>query len=78
MNIALKIRILSHFYCFFENGFMASGLKDPALMKSQGTEITATETAPVAGEAEFDFLQCRNTAFGVIHRMPGVLYRARS
>ena len=72
MNITLKIRILCHFDGFFQNRFMASGLKDSALMKCQCTEITSTETATVAGETEFNFLQCRNTAFGIIHRMPGV------
>ena len=72
MNITLKIRILCHFDGFFQNRFMASSLKDSALMKCQCTEITSTETATVAGETEFNFLHCRNTAFGIIHRMPGV------
>ena len=73
MDIALEIRIMSHFFCFFENGLMTSRLENASLMERQSTEITAAETAPVARQAEFDLLQSRDSAFGVIHRMPGIL-----
>ena len=73
MDIALEIRIMSHFFCFFENGLMASRLENASLMERQSTEITTAETAPVARQAEFDLLQSRDPASGVIHRMPGIL-----
>ena len=74
MNITLEILILGHMKRFFENGFMASGLQDPSLMEGEGAEAAASKTAPVAGEAEFDLLQCRNAAVLLVHGviLPGI------
>ena len=69
VDISFKIRIFRHPRSFFQNGFMTSGLKDPSLMKGQRTEIAASEAASVAGQAEFDLLQCRNSAIFLIHWM---------
>ena len=69
MNIAFKIWVLCHFFCFSQNGFMASCLKNAALMESQRTEITAAKTASVAGQTELDLFQCRNPSVFFIHGM---------
>ena len=72
MDISFKIGILCHFYSFFQNRFMTSGLKNPSLMKGQGAEIASAETAAITGKTELNLFQCRNSTFGIVHRMPGI------
>ena len=49
---------------------MTAGLDNSSLMSVDGTERTAAETTPAAYDAEFHFLQRRNSAFFVVHGMP--------
>ena len=69
VNITLELRIICHSGSFFDQRLMTSGLKNSSLMKSQGTEITATKAPSVACQAELDFFQCRNSAQLLIHGM---------
>ena len=61
MNVALEGRILHHKLRFPEDGFVAAGLDDPALMEGQGAEGAGSEAAPVTDQAEFDLLDGGNT-----------------
>ena len=75
MDIPLKIFLLCTHDSLIQNGCVASYLYDPSLMKGKGTEITASETSPVAGEAEFNLRKRGDSAFFVIARVPRPLVR---
>ena len=62
VDIALEIRIFRHNLRFPEDGFMAPDLNDPPLMEGQGAEGAGAEAAPVADQAELNFLNGRNAA----------------
>ena len=55
MDIAFEIRVLHHLLRFPEDGFVAAGLDDPALVEGQGAERTGPEAAPVADQAVLPF-----------------------
>ena len=61
VDITFEIRVLHHLLRFPEDGFVAAGLDDPALVEGQGAERTGPEAAPVADQAEFDLLNGGNT-----------------
>src|SRR5699024_11572995 len=71
MDISFEIRFFGKSYSLLQYGFMASGLYDPSLMKSQGTEIAASKASPVAGNTEPYLFHGRNLSFLFIHRMIG-------
>ena len=50
---------------------MASHLDNPPLVKGQGAEAAAPKAAPVAGEAELDLPQGRDSPLPVVGRVPG-------
>lgn len=53
MNIAFKLRILSHLPGLRQNGCMTSRLDNPALVHCQRAEIAAAKAATVAHKTEF-------------------------
>ena len=71
VDIALEILVLHHLLRFPEDGFMAPGLDDPALMEGQGAEGTGAEATPVADKAEFYLFDCGNASGLCITGMPG-------
>ena len=56
MDIALKTGIFCHSGGLFNQGFMASGLKNSSLMECQSAKITAAKASSVARQAELNFL----------------------
>ena len=71
VNVALEILVLDHQLRFPENGLMAAGLDNAALVEGQCAEGAGAEAAPVADQAEFDFLNGRNAAGLGIAGVPG-------
>ena len=61
VNIALEIRFPRHLTGFGQNGLMASGLNDSALMERQGTKAASTEAAPAGHQTEPYFLNGGHT-----------------
>ena len=50
MDVSLKIRLVSEFFCLLDDRCMTPCLDSTSLMKSQRTEIASSETAPVADQ----------------------------
>ena len=73
VNVALKIRFFCDLLGFFQNGFVTSGLNDPALVEGQGAKCAGTETAAIADQAEFHFLYGRHTPQLCVAGMPSAL-----
>ena len=48
VDVALEILVLHHDFRFLQDGFMAAGLDDAALVEGQGAEGAGAEAAPVA------------------------------
>ena len=71
MNISLKIFLLRHEFCLFDQRLMASGLDNSALMEGQRTKRTAAKAAAAADQTEFHLRKCRDTACSIVHGMPG-------
>ena len=74
MNIAFKLRILSHLPGLRQNGCMTSRLDNPALVHCQRAEIAGAEAAAAGGQAELNLGNRGHAAqrfvARVIHRMP--------
>ena len=73
VDVALEILVLHDHFRFPEDGFVAPGLDNPALVEGQGAEGAGTEAAPVGNQAEFDLFNGGNTALFGIAGMPGPL-----
>ena len=69
MNISLKIRVLSEFFCLLNQGFMASGLNNSPLMEGQGTKAAGAEAPPIADQAKLNLPCSHNPACRLIGRM---------
>ena len=69
MDISLELLILQETSGFFDQGFMASGLQDPPLMKGKRTEITSPKASPAADKTELHFRYGRDAARLLIGRM---------
>ena len=73
VDVALEILVLDHHFRFRQDGVMAAGLDDAALVEGQGAEGAGAEAAPVADQAEFYFLNGGDTAGLRIAGVPGPL-----
>ena len=60
VDIALEVRVLDQQFGFFNDGLVAAGLDDAALVEGQGAEAASAEAPPVGGEAELDLLNGRD------------------
>ncbi len=69
MDIPLKIRFPDKFFRFRQNGPVASRLHHSSLMKCQRTKVTAAKATPITDQAEFYFLNSRNSAPALINGM---------
>ena len=71
VDIALEILVLDHDLRLGQNGFVAAGLDDAALVEGQGAEGAGAEAAPVAYQAEFHLFNGRHATGFCIAGMPG-------
>ena len=79
VKIALEIRIPGQKSGLLQNGFMASGLHRPSLMKGQSAEAAPAKAAPVADQGKLDLRYGRHASLLLVGGMPGahVGYRTR-
>ena len=75
VDIALELRILRHALGLFENGGVAAGLDDAALVEGQGAEAAAAKAAPTRGQAELHLLDGGHAALLFVRRVIGILIR---
>jgi len=69
MDISLEIRQRREKPCFGKERIVAPGLDYPSLVAVYRTERAASETSPVAHEAETDLLDSGHSSVFLIHRM---------
>ena len=62
MDIALEVRVRNHLVRLIDDGLVAAGLDDAALVERQCAEIASAKAAAVAGQTEFDLLNGRDTS----------------
>ena len=62
VDVALEVGIFQAGLSLLEDGFMAAGLNDAALVEGESTEIAVAKTAPVRSEAEFDLAERRDAS----------------
>ena len=73
VDVALEFRVFGHAFSFPEDGLVAPGLDDAALVEGDGAEGAAAEAAPVGGQAELDLLDGRDAAELLVAGVVGIL-----
>ena len=63
VDITLEVGIFQAGLCLLEDGLMAAGLNDAALVEGESAEIAVAKAPPVGGEAEFDLAERRDASF---------------
>ena len=71
IDIAFESGFMKELLRFLEDRCMASCLDDPSLVEGERAEVAVSETSAVAGQAEADISESRDTSLRVVGRVPG-------